>query len=140
MFKKFINRVFYSLYLIEKSNLAWQLWRGEKNAISKNYVYNMLGNLKFSAFFLLTGLAIVGYKWYPTMAIIWLLLYCFALYYTYKYLSDDIIDNYEEYYAQFEKDSYSKKLLWGVISCLFYLLAFVGMFFSVIIFSKMILV
>lgn len=135
MFKKFINRVFYSFYLIERNIPG--LPKGKENGYSESKMYNLLINLEIIIFFVLSGLLavmLIRTHSIPVLRPVIVILYIMCLYFVHKKLSDDIIKDYEEYYAQFEKDPFSKKLLWVIISCLFYFIIFWTMAASMIIF------
>jgi len=94
MFKKFINRIFYSLTLLEGIIPANnELIRGDECAQST--MRRALMNLRIVTFFIISGLAFLVWRIYPQLILLWGVLYFLTLYYAYKKTDTNIIYDYD---------------------------------------------
>lgn len=121
------------MYWIERNTTGW--WGKNKNGISEYQTYDILMSLKISLFMFFTGVFLTAVIYVSTMLIPVLCLpYICMLLFLHRNLKSSIIENYEEYYVEFEKDSFNKKILWAIFSYIVYMFSKIAIILSIIVF------
>lgn len=132
MFKKFINRLFFSFILIGRIIPLAPAVTDEGWAY--RIIENLFLKLRFVIFFSVSGFAVSAWRIYPKLIFLWGILYILALYYAYRKTDMDMLYNYDKCCEIYEKDSCVKKVFWSIFSILFVLLAWLLCVSSIVIF------